>query len=88
LVLAVQPVTWGMVFDNTVIGSGFTSPPNGDNNTVLSYHYYCPLYDDSQNATIITRVVCDDVMGPLVYEAIDKDVAMLGGSSMLTEWGA
>ena len=40
------------------------------------------------NCTCQSRVrLVNDVMGPLVYEAIDKDMQLLGGSSMLTEWG-
>ena len=27
--VAVQPVTWGMVFNNTIAGSGFTHTPGG-----------------------------------------------------------
>jgi hypothetical protein len=32
-----------MFLSGPVVGSGFTSPPNNDSNTVLSYHSYCPL---------------------------------------------
>ncbi len=41
-----EPVTWGMVFNGTVTGTGFTAVPGGDANkarSVLSYHYYCQV---------------------------------------------
>ncbi len=47
----------------------------------------CPLYNFRENNTDFTRVFCDNVMGPQVFDAIDQDTAALGSASMLTEWG-
>lgn len=68
-----QPVTWGMVFNSTWAGSGFTQVPGGPEwaeYSVLSYHYYCPLYDPQANS--FDMYVCDDLMGPQVFNAIDQ----------------
>jgi hypothetical protein len=68
-----QPVTWGMVFNSTWAGTGFTQVPGGPEwaeYSVLSYHYYCPLY--SGQATPFDMYVCDELMGPQVFNAIDQ----------------
>eukprot|EP01126_Amoeba_proteus_P055817 TRINITY_DN6951_c0_g2_i3.p1 TRINITY_DN6951_c0_g2~~TRINITY_DN6951_c0_g2_i3.p1 ORF type:complete len:466 (-),score=64.19 TRINITY_DN6951_c0_g2_i3:49-1446(-) len=78
-----EPVTWGMVFEGKVVGSGFSQVPGGDdfrNRSVLSYHYYCSSFGSE-------RVLCDDVIGPEIFRAIGEDLAAMGGSSMLTEFG-
>ena len=41
-----EPVTWGMIFNGQVSGSGFDQVPGGpewSDKSVLSYHYYCWL---------------------------------------------
>ncbi len=49
--------------------------------------YYCPLYQMGQNNSDLTMDICDDVVGPSVFDSIVDDVKALGGASMLTEWG-
>lgn len=42
-----EPVTWGMIFDGKIVGSGFTEVPGGtefQNRSALSYHYYCDTF--------------------------------------------
>ena len=38
-----EPVTWGMIFDGKIVGSGFSHVPGGAewaNVSAFSYHYY------------------------------------------------
>jgi len=82
-----EPVTWGMIFNGTVSGSGFSHVPGGDTYTrksVLSFHYYCWWYDSTG---AFDRVTCDAMFGPKVFDQCREDVSQLGGSYMLTEWG-
>eukprot|EP00055_Hartaetosiga_balthica_P013711 m.71469 g.71469 ORF g.71469 m.71469 type:complete len:487 (+) comp8350_c0_seq1:211-1671(+) len=86
-----EPVTWGMIFNNTIVGSGFEHVPGGEENknmSVLSFHYYCWMYDIPGDPTTFKKVVCDDFLGPQVFDAVRNDIATLGGSSFLTEFGA
>lgn len=40
-----EPVTWGMVFDGKVVGSGFTQVPGQRREaSALSFHYYCATF--------------------------------------------
>lgn len=78
-----EPVTWGMLLDGKIVGSGFTDVPGGQayrNRSVLSYHYYCASFGGY-------RFLCDDILGPEMFRAVAADVAGFGGSSMLTEFG-
>jgi len=34
---------------------------------------------------VLRKVVCDNVTGPLVWEAIQRDLKQLGGGAMMTE---
>jgi len=84
-----EPVTWGMFFSNGVAGSGFEHVPGGEvyrNRSAYSFHYYChdfvPHYNDHP---LLTRVVCDKTLAPLVYRAVHEDVQRLGGAAMQTE---
>jgi hypothetical protein len=39
-----EPVTWGMVLNGEIVGSGFKHVPGGpayNDRSVFSYHYYC-----------------------------------------------
>jgi endoglycosylceramidase len=39
-----EPVTWGMIFNGDILGSGFDHVPGGSdhmNSSVYSFHYYC-----------------------------------------------
>jgi endoglycosylceramidase len=67
-----EPVTWGMVFNGTDTGSGFTRVPGGPeymNTSAYSYHWYGK----------------EKLQSELVYKAVDEDLATFGGSSMMTE---
>eukprot|EP00750_Incisomonas_marina_P017671 INCI2329.2.p1 GENE.INCI2329.2~~INCI2329.2.p1 ORF type:complete len:340 (-),score=46.71 INCI2329.2:781-1800(-) len=42
-----EPVTWGMIFNGTVSGSGFTQVPGGPdfrNRSAFNFHYYCDTF--------------------------------------------
>ena len=86
-----EPVTWGMVFDNKIAGSGFDHVPGGDNyrnRSSFSYHYYCSSFDPNwKDRPEWTKIICDDIMGNLIFEAVDEDLKTFGGASMLTEFG-
>jgi endoglycosylceramidase len=85
-----EPVTWGMIFDGkSFIGSGFDHVPGGSayaNRSAFSFHYYCdsfvPSYGDKP---ILRKVVCDDTVAPLVFSAVARETARLGGAAMMTE---
>eukprot|EP00045_Choanoeca_perplexa_P006291 m.53458 g.53458 ORF g.53458 m.53458 type:complete len:485 (-) comp13565_c0_seq2:83-1537(-) len=87
-----EPVTWGMIFNNTYLGSGFTHVPGGPQNaknSVLSFHAYCWAFDIGNGApNKLRREVCDEFFDPQVFKAIQKDIADIGGSAFLTEFGA
>lgn len=84
-----EPVTWGMIFNGKIAGSGYDHVPGGElyqNRSAFSYHYYCSTFDDNyNNQPLIRRVICDDTVGPLVFEAVRKDLQKFGGSAMMTE---
>ena len=71
-ILFYEPVTWGMVFDGKITGSGFDHVPGGPqyaNRSAFSFHYYCNTFvSDYQTNPIMRQVVCDDIVGPLVFE--------------------
>ena len=77
----------------SVLGPGFSAPPGGEaylNRTVMSYHYYCWAlgYSSDQEFDPALRFVCDDVLGPLVFNTVGARAEELGGSArMLTEFG-
>jgi len=77
----------------SVLGPGFTAPPGGEtylNRTVMSWHYYCWAlgYSNDQEFDPVLRVMCDDVLSPLVFNTVQSRAEELGGSAlMLTEWG-
>ena len=86
-----EPVTWGMIFDSKIVGSGFDHVPGGDdyrNRSAFSYHYYCESFVPNwKNEPIVRRVICDDTIGSLVFKAVDENVKTFGGASMMTEFG-
>ena len=87
-----EPVTWGVVFNGSVSGTGFTEVPGGSlyaNRSALSFHYYCWLLapQSKQPYPALTRALCDSVLGPKVFEAISSDIRRTGGGSFLTEFG-
>eukprot|EP00756_Hemistasia_phaeocysticola_P023153 Hpha_TRINITY_DN15873_c1_g6::TRINITY_DN15873_c1_g6_i1::g.189793::m.189793/K05991/E3.2.1.123; endoglycosylceramidase len=82
-VIFYEPVTWGMIFKGGVAGSGFTQVPGGaayKNRSAFSFHYYCNSFGGN-------RVLCDNVLGPQVIHAVQEEIKVLGGASMMTEWG-
>mmetsp|Transcript_43362 Transcript_43362/g.68652 ORF Transcript_43362/g.68652 Transcript_43362/m.68652 type:complete len:503 (-) Transcript_43362:210-1718(-) len=88
-VIFYEPVTWGMIFEGKIVGSGFQHVPGGPewvNKSALSFHYYCATFVPSfGKEPFLRKVVCDDVTKPLVFKAIDEDLKRLGGSAMMTE---
>ncbi|GMH59992.1 hypothetical protein TL16_g02943 [Triparma laevis f. inornata] len=84
-----EPVTWGMIFDGDIAGSGYDQVPGGEefkDRSVFSYHYYCSTFSPSYNTKpFMQRVVCDKTVGPLVFKAVEEDLAKFGGSAMMTE---
>ncbi len=76
-------------------GTGFTHVPGGNdyrNRSILSYHYYCvtlSLIPVPSNSTIpvFNRVLCDDIEGPALFRSVQNDLAQIGGSAFLTEFG-
>jgi endoglycosylceramidase len=77
------------------VGTGFTHVPGGNdyrNRSVLSYHYYCIILSlvpvpGNQTIPVFDRVLCDDVEGPALFRSVQIDVAQIGGSAFLTEFG-
>ena len=84
-----EPVTWGMLFDGKIVGSGFQQVPGGPayrNRSVFSYHYYCATFVQNwRKHPTAQKLVCDHLTGPLVFQAVKKDLAHLGGAAMMTE---
>jgi endoglycosylceramidase len=81
-----EPVTWGMIFNGNVTGSGFDHVPGGEkyqDSSVFSFHYYCWWYNEDD----MSRKTCDKLFGPKVFEQAVRDVRTIGGATMLTEWG-
>lgn len=80
-----------MVLNGNITGSGFSHVPGGveyQNRSAFSYHYYCASFVPSWTTEPVwTRAICDDVVGNMVFESVDKDVDRTGGASMMTEFG-
>jgi endoglycosylceramidase len=73
-----EPVTWGMIFNGTLTGSGFTAVPGGAeyaNKSVFSFHYYCWWYSGSGEA--LEKRTCDERFGPKVFDQVAEDVRVL-----------
>jgi endoglycosylceramidase len=85
-IILYEPVTWGMIFNGEISGSGFDEVPGGiefADKSIFSFHYYCWWY---QNTTF-AKQTCDKLFGPKVFNQVQEDVQKMGGSYMLTEWG-
>ena len=83
-----EPVTWGMIFNGNLTGSGFDHVPGGADfagSSVFSFHYYCWWYYDPTDE--FTRKTCDRLFGPKVFEQAVRETKQIGGATMLTEWG-
>ena len=88
-IILFEPVTWGMIFNGGVMGTGFTHVPGGEaykNRSALSFHYYCTTFDPNwQNEPAARRLTCDSLIGPHIFKAIKEDIAQIGGASIMTE---
>jgi endoglycosylceramidase len=88
-ILFFEPVTWGMIFNGKIVGSGYDHVPGGSeymNRSAFSYHYYCATFDSKyNNQPNIRKVICDDIVGPLVFKAVHADLQKFGGAAMMTE---
>ena len=87
-----EPVTWGMLLNGSYVGSGFRHVPGGQayrDRSVFSFHYYCWLMSSEVHKPYPSarRYACDDVLGPDVFKTVKSDIAKIGGSSFLTEFG-
>jgi endoglycosylceramidase len=79
-----EPVTWSVLFNGQVFGTGFTKTPGNDpSNSVLSWHYYCWFFSPSN----ISIAGCDDAMGPIAFNAMASDARKLNTGIFMTEWG-
>mmetsp|Transcript_16786 Transcript_16786/g.33483 ORF Transcript_16786/g.33483 Transcript_16786/m.33483 type:complete len:497 (+) Transcript_16786:14-1504(+) len=86
-----EPVTWGMIFNGEVSGSGFDRVPGGSewsDKSVLSFHYYCWIQRGGDDPLKwYEKGVCDKAFGPDVMRAVKKDIGNIGGASFMTEFG-
>lgn len=85
-----EPVTYGMILNGKVGGTGFTETP--DKNSVLTYHYYCWFArsgSDTKPYSNFSKAACDGSigLGPDVYRAIDQDRRELQVPAFMSEWG-
>ena len=57
----------------------------------MSWHYYCWLLGDGSDGgrqspyDPIKKAVCDDLMGPMVFNTATVQARKIGGGQMLTE---
>ena len=76
-----------------VLGPGFAQVPGGpeyNNRSVMSWHYYCEVFDSNGDTTvssILVQFFCDIVFGPDVFNTVKIRTEEIGGGSMLTEFG-
>ena len=70
---------------NSILG------PDYNNRSVLSWHYYCELFDskagNDTTQTILIQIFCDAIFGPTVFNTVKSRTEEIGGGSMLTEFG-
>ena len=88
-ILFYEPVTWGMILNSNLTGSGFEHVPGGDayrNRSAYSYHYYCHDYvQNMPDHPIVQKVVCDRGVAPDIYESVQRELNRIGGAAMQTE---
>lgn len=89
-----EPVTWSVMSNKQVLSTGFNRPPAYDPlGTVLSWHYYCWLFNVDPNPLIngtypeFVREFCDVWQLNDYFKTITKDLKQLGSTSFLTEFG-
>lgn len=84
-----EPVTWGMIFDGNVSGSGFEHVPGGyewKNASAYAYHYYCMSWLPGwENEPVRRKLLCDAAIAPSVFRAVGDDIDRIGGAAMMTE---
>lgn len=94
-----EPVTWGTMAHEGVLGTGFDHPPGNDSKgTVLSWHYYCWLLEFQATNNInplvndtlpnFSRYFCNEWQLNTYFDVVESDMKKLGdGASFLTEFG-
>ncbi|TGZ69806.1 hypothetical protein CRM22_003530 [Opisthorchis felineus] len=93
-----EPLTYAVFFRPTIFGSGTgfsrvpgsLTDPEAARKSVLSYHYYCWLFqlaDLSRNMTFMERAICDMYLIPASFENSARAVKQTGGGRFLTEFG-
>ena len=90
-----EPVSYGQLFENDLIGAGFDHVPGGvqyRNVSAYSYHMYCLWLEatDSQAPDArkeAARARCENVLLPRIIESTIENVDKTGGGSFLTEFG-
>lgn len=90
-----EPVTWGVMSNKDVLGTGFTKAPGNDNSrTALSWHYYCWLLDVFTKPIVndtypeFARKFCDEWQLKDYFKTVEEDLNRIGGgASFLTEFG-
>ena len=90
-ILFYEPVTWGMIYNNKIIGNGFDHVPGQiyKNTSIYSYHYYCfSFVHNYQNKPFLRKNICDKYLAPTIFKNTIKFIEKVGGSSFLTEFGA
>jgi len=78
-----------MIFDGNKTGSGYDHVPGGDefiDRSAFSFHYYCSTFSPNYNSKPrMQKAICDRTFGPLVFQAVDEDLAIFKGAAMMTE---
>ena len=89
-----EPVTWGILLNGNLAGTGFDrAPANDPDRTVLSWHYYCWLLQFNANPLknntypSYDRIFCDDIQREIAFKSVKNDRTTIGGGSFLTEFG-
>ena len=83
-----EPVTWGMVLDGPMLGSGYDSVPGGSeyvNRSCFSYHYYCKTFSPNYETNPLGQKFCDSAIGPSIFSSVSSDLKKIGGGQMMTE---
>ena len=89
-----EPVTWGIILNGQIVGTGFTKAPGDDpSKTVLSWHYYCWFLQFNENPLknntfpMIDRIGCDYFQRELSFQTVKTNQEQIGGGAFLTEFG-
>ena len=85
-----EPTLTGTLTGDIRLGNGFERVPGGDefrNRSVYSWHYYCWLLEFIDADSKPMRKLCDDGMGPQVFQTAEGLITRNGGAAFLTEFG-